>query len=333
MSHIEPGKPLATFLVCSYNQEKTIHLAIEGALAQTYSPLEIIISDDCSTDNTYEIARRTVAAYGGPHTVIVNRNPENLGLTRHVNRVFELAKGELILGSAGDDISFPNRTECLMEAYMRSGKGPALIHSNVEAIDQEGRTLDMRSPPVEKRKMTMEQIATSEAIYIGATAAFSRELLTAFGPIIHNRSFEDLVWGFRAAIVDRLIYVNAPLVHYRVGTGLSSYDPCKLSWREFLARLSDRRMIQIDVLKQRLLDLDSMRLASHSHLRKAVRARINTEMARHSLLNHIRGNAPELANQTTITNLVALALELRAIGGYLVKCGIGGLIHKLKLRN
>lgn len=89
-------------------------------------------------------------------------------------------------------------------------------------------------------------------------------------------------------------------------------------------------MVQIEVLKQRLHDLDSMGLASHNHLRKAVRARINTEMARHTLLNHILGNASVLANQTIITNLVALALELRAIGGYLVKCRIGGLIHNLK---
>ena len=48
------NKPLISFLLLTYNQENYIQDAINGALAQTYSPLEIIISDDCSTDGTYK---------------------------------------------------------------------------------------------------------------------------------------------------------------------------------------------------------------------------------------------------------------------------------------
>jgi len=47
-------RPLVTFALVAYNQEQYIREAVEGAFAQTYEPLEIILSDDCSSDRTVE---------------------------------------------------------------------------------------------------------------------------------------------------------------------------------------------------------------------------------------------------------------------------------------
>ena len=69
------NKPLVTFIVISYNQEAFIRDGVEGAFSQTYSPLEIVLSDDCSRDRTFEIMQELAAAYRGPHRVILNRNP------------------------------------------------------------------------------------------------------------------------------------------------------------------------------------------------------------------------------------------------------------------
>ncbi|MCK5536618.1 MAG: glycosyltransferase, partial [Bacteroidales bacterium] len=60
-------KPLISFTLFAYNQEKYIQEAVEGALSQTYSPLEIVISDDCSTDRTFEIIKELTEDYSGPH--------------------------------------------------------------------------------------------------------------------------------------------------------------------------------------------------------------------------------------------------------------------------
>ena len=53
-----PERPLVTFALFAYNQENYIRAAVEGAFAQTYQPLEIILSDDCSKDRTFEIMQR-----------------------------------------------------------------------------------------------------------------------------------------------------------------------------------------------------------------------------------------------------------------------------------
>jgi glycosyltransferase involved in cell wall biosynthesis len=62
-------RSLVTFALFAYNQEKYIREAVEGALAQTYEPLEIILSDDCSSDRTFETMREMAATYDGPHQV------------------------------------------------------------------------------------------------------------------------------------------------------------------------------------------------------------------------------------------------------------------------
>jgi glycosyltransferase involved in cell wall biosynthesis len=89
-------RPLLTFALFAYNQEQFIAEAVQGALSQTYSPLEIILSDDCSPDRTFEIMQEMASKYNGPNRVIVRRNERNLGLIGHINLVMEIVQGELI---------------------------------------------------------------------------------------------------------------------------------------------------------------------------------------------------------------------------------------------
>src|SRR3954470_2116700 len=91
-------KPLVTFAVAAFNQERFIREAVEGAFGQTYSPLEIVLSDDCSRDRTFEIIREMAEGYRGPHKVILNRNPVQKSIGGHINRIMEISQGEMIVG-------------------------------------------------------------------------------------------------------------------------------------------------------------------------------------------------------------------------------------------
>ncbi|RYZ52291.1 MAG: glycosyltransferase [Sphingobacteriales bacterium] len=110
--------PLVTFALFAFNQENYIEEAVEGAFSQTYSPLEIILSDDCSTDRTFEILEEKVLSYTGPHKVRLNRNVPNVGLIAHVTKVQEMATGAFIVTAAGDDISMPDRVAELVEVWL-----------------------------------------------------------------------------------------------------------------------------------------------------------------------------------------------------------------------
>ena len=132
------ARPLVSFFVTAYRQEHLVRAAIEGAFAQTYQPLEILLSDDCSPDGTYRVMQAMAAAYAGPHRVILNRNPKNLGITAHVDRIMELTRGEFVVQNAGDDVSAPERTEALVGAWLGSGRRLKAIHSARRRLDEAG---------------------------------------------------------------------------------------------------------------------------------------------------------------------------------------------------
>lgn len=105
---------LVSFYILTFNHERYISDAISAALRQMYSPLEIIISDDCSTDRTWEIIQSRIAGYQGPHRLIARRNTDNLGISAHINALWQVCSGEWIVASAGDDASVPDWVERIM---------------------------------------------------------------------------------------------------------------------------------------------------------------------------------------------------------------------------
>lgn len=138
-------RPLVTFALFAYNQEKYIREAVEGAFAQTYEPLEIILSDDCSTDRTFEIMEEMAKAYSGRHRIITIKQPQNIGTIDHVLAVAELSQGQLIVVAAGDDVSLPERTEKLAERWMSSNA--SIIYSGRAIVDEDGAELGVEPLP------------------------------------------------------------------------------------------------------------------------------------------------------------------------------------------
>ncbi|MDP6474553.1 MAG: glycosyltransferase [Alphaproteobacteria bacterium] len=99
--------PTVSFLLPAYNQEAFVRDAVRSVLAQDYEPLEIILSDDCSSDRTFEIIENEASAYKGPHSVVLNRNEMNLGI-EHINKLQQLASGTILVTGHGDDLSMPS---------------------------------------------------------------------------------------------------------------------------------------------------------------------------------------------------------------------------------
>lgn len=215
--------PLVTFGLFAFNQDKYIREAVQGALAQDYSPLQIILSDDFSTDRTFEIMQEAVAGYTGPHCIVLNRNPSNLGVGEHVNRIVEMAEGALIVGAAGDDISMPDRVSETVKAWERSGRKATSIYSAIKLIDEAGNSLGM-TPAYHKEDISsLIEFSDFSIGPRGACHAFSRQLMIRFGKINSNVIHEDQVIGFRSALVGSLAYIEKPLVQYRVhGSSLTS---------------------------------------------------------------------------------------------------------------
>ncbi len=153
------ARPAVTFALFAYNQEAYVEEAIAGALAQQCDSMEIILSDDCSTDRTHAIMETMAKAYRGPHNIRVRREPTNAGTVQHVINVARVARGDLMVVAAGDDISYPDRAAILYQAWKDSGA--AALSSWHDEIDAEGKLLrtDVSFP----RSEITQQLFANEA--------------------------------------------------------------------------------------------------------------------------------------------------------------------------
>jgi glycosyltransferase involved in cell wall biosynthesis len=95
-----PSENLVTVMIPCFNQGKELPKAIESALRQSYSPLEIIIADDCSTDNTELVVKK----YLDDNRVRYIKNKTNIGRVANYHKlVFELSSGSWLVNLDGDD--------------------------------------------------------------------------------------------------------------------------------------------------------------------------------------------------------------------------------------
>ena len=99
---------LVSVLLSTYNSEESIGESIDSLLSQTYKNLEILISDDGSTDSTKEICKKIQLK---DERILFSSNKKNIGLTKSLNNLAQKASGSLIARHDADDISLPYRIE------------------------------------------------------------------------------------------------------------------------------------------------------------------------------------------------------------------------------
>ncbi|MEG1543980.1 MAG: glycosyltransferase, partial [Tannerellaceae bacterium] len=103
------NQPLVSIVVITYNSSKYVLETLESAKAQTYQNIELIVTDDCSTDNTVEICREWIDSNKDRfvRTELITVQ-QNTGVSPNCNRGYRAAQGEWIKGIAGDDILLSN---------------------------------------------------------------------------------------------------------------------------------------------------------------------------------------------------------------------------------
>lgn len=198
----EDKMPLASLLILFYNQEKFVADAVKGALSQTYSNLEIILSDDCSTDNTFQAIREAVKDYDGPHKIVLNHNERNMGLVPHINKLlFDLACGGIICLNGGDDISLPNRVADTVD-YLQSRPGLTAVTMSYDIIDKHGVKTDGLYLDSDKVYHLSDKwyLKTMDMMWGTTALAFRRSVAERFGPLNDDCPTEDSVLRFRSIL-------------------------------------------------------------------------------------------------------------------------------------
>ncbi len=225
-------RPLVSFCLLFYNHREWFGAALEAAFAQTYRPLEIVVSDDASTDGSPELIKDYIAVHAPADvSVIFNHNEKNLGIFATWLKTAALSHGELLIMAGGDDISLPERTVKIVDAWLSNGKRAAVVSHAGYRVDTCGRSLGPLPAPSTEQPL-------------GALMAWRRDCYTAFPhePIC-PRCVEDVPFAKRALMLGGgELVIPDRLVEYRLGSGLTSTlyhhrTPVIKSWHLFLSSL------------------------------------------------------------------------------------------------
>lgn len=208
-----PGKtPLVSIVMGTYNGGKYLREQLESIYAQTYKNIDVIVCDDCSSDDTVEILKE----FSRDHGLTYSINAVNLGLVRNFEKALSLAKGDYIALADQDDIWYPGKIELLLKNI----GSYSLIHSAVHVIDGQGNPHGDAFMVSEYSRDQTQKVNFTDfletAWVLGCTSLIEKSLLEKCLPFPAGVMFHDW-WLTMAAIKlgNGIKYIHEPTIQYR----------------------------------------------------------------------------------------------------------------------
>src|SRR2546428_4205756 len=205
------GAPAVSVLVTSYNRERYIGASIESVLAQTFGDFELLVTDNCSTDGTLEVARGYERIDRRVRVVV---NERNLGQFGNRNRAAELAQAPLIKYHDSDDLMY---SHCLAVMVPAMQAFPEAALGLSTGRDWFGGPCPMLMTP---RHSFQREFLGSGMFNPGPGGAiFRADSFKALGGWIDRGAPSDYLFWLRACARERVLLLPADLFWYRVHPG------------------------------------------------------------------------------------------------------------------
>ncbi|MCS3871630.1 glycosyltransferase involved in cell wall biosynthesis [Chryseobacterium ginsenosidimutans] len=207
--------------ICTYNGERFLKTQINSILDQTVPVDEIVVCDDCSSDETKEI----LAEYKKQHPEIfkIHFNKVNLRSVKNFEKAISLCENEIIFLSDQDDIWNQNKVELFLEYFE---KFPAIdvISSNAFIIDENDHIIDTNTiwdvvNFLEKRKIIYNYFKIFSLIgnfATGANMAFRKDFIESALPFPEKKFHHDEWIALVSSSDDKFDFIREKTSSYRV---------------------------------------------------------------------------------------------------------------------
>jgi glycosyltransferase involved in cell wall biosynthesis len=216
--------PLVSVIISSYNYERFLEEAIDSALDQTYSNVEVIVVDDGSTDDS----RRIIAGYGKR---IVTVSKENGGQASACNAGFPASKGEIVIFLDADDRLLPATVQRVVAAF-QSKSGVAKVQYRLRIVNSSakpsGEFIPASTSPMPSGDVRQTMLEHGSYVWPSTSGnAFAAVVLRRIMPIPENmyRGMPDVYLCNLSALFGQVISLEKPGVLYRVHGGNTFYRP------------------------------------------------------------------------------------------------------------
>ncbi|MFY0631071.1 MAG: glycosyltransferase [Flavobacteriaceae bacterium] len=211
--------PLVSIIATCYNHEKYCLEALDSLKNQTYKNTELIIIDDCSTDNTVGVIEKWIEKNNYDCNFI--KHQKNVGLIKGANEGLEAANGLYYNFCSLDDIALPNKIEIQTKAF-ETNFNALLVISDIEVIDENSV---LKNKSFIRELMGRDQFPTSNYIeeffksdyLLSPSYLCHSRLFDVIGEFDENLVFED--FDKKLAILTKeveFVIVDKPTVRYRM---------------------------------------------------------------------------------------------------------------------
>lgn len=260
---------LISVIIPTYNCVRYVNEAVASALAQTYEPIEVIVIDDGSSDDTESV----LAPYVGS---IRYHRQENRGAAEARNAGIEMAAGEYIAFLDSDDLWVADKIRTQVDALESNPDFP-FVHSDASVIDATGQVIKAsanRERQTHNGRVFEEFFMCSMAASLTSTVLMRRECFATTGTFdARYPILQDYALFLRVAWHYPVYYIDRPLTKYRM-------SPSSLTRTSVLANIREQETI----LREFVEEHDD-HFASHEELLQNKWARFHYESGL-SLLHH-----------------------------------------------
>lgn len=236
-----------TILVITYNQSATLPICLESILSEKTLPYEVIIGDDCSTDNTWEVIMGFQKRF--PMIIKAYRNEKNLGVFGNWNKLIKHANGDIISLIAGDDFFKPGLLDALNKEIhhnkLNGSEEKFIIITNSLLLNSEGKyqlydNYQLRNSDIFKARIRYG-ISYREV-------GISKKLFEELSPIREDLGYHaDWIYIIEQVYkCDKFYFINNAYSVYRLGIGVTSSSK--------ITNLIESKLKVIDVIKVKFRD-------------------------------------------------------------------------------
>lgn len=195
------------------NVERFVADAVESALAQTYSDLEVLFIDDGSTDATGEIVQSFT-----DERVRYERNETSLGIAASRNRTLALSRGEFVAVLDADDLTEVTRVELQLRAFTETPT-LGLIGGAIRLIDADGNELAVRHSGATTPSTALRHLRW-KCPFVHSTVMYRTELARAAGGYDESATIgSDYGLWLRIGATSDVVNLDAVLASYRLHSG------------------------------------------------------------------------------------------------------------------
>lgn len=208
---------LVSVISVFYNRAEYVLESVNSILDQTYKNLEIILVDDGSTDNTYDLFKE----FDDNRIKLIKQ--QNQGFTKSIIDAIKLSKGEVVAIHGSGDISLPNRIEEQVKIIERK-ENIGIVGCYVENIDKESGVSNLYIPRTPNGNQTFTDLLIDGNIFTHGEVMFKKEIYNKVGGY---RSFfkytQDYdLWMRMSLKTDYFIIPKKLYRRYRLNDGVSS---------------------------------------------------------------------------------------------------------------